>query len=240
MKKVGFITVKGGTGKTSVTGYFAKKLSKTGQKVGAVDCDTVKPDLNEEFGIYEDRFKDLNFTSTHLIPIQENGVKLFSLGFYPESERATVLSDKSTSEVVQEMFHTVDWSGIDVLCVDCPPQSHEIAQEVVKAFSKEDGFVIVTTPKKKPMTNALRTKDFLTFLNARILGVIVNMAYVPMPDNTIRWFDYTPEQIEQKLNLPLLSVIPFVFKDDEIERHITLKPILDALNSKPKFSIRGR
>lgn len=240
-KRIVGISGKGGVGKSTWNLALAKKLRDAGYKTGLVDVDVTKADLGHMMDVAE-QFDKIEVTPTHILPMEVDGIKLFSLSCYPEAERATLVEDKSTLDMIKQMFTTVDWSGVDYLIVDAPPTTQEITQELVKILNKPtDGFIIVTTPNKTPVVGGRMTMDMLNFYKVRVLGCVVNQAYIPCPScNNLQWFDYTPEQVERQLNLPILSTIPFVLNGGKIEDHITLKPILDALNGAPKVSIRGR
>ncbi|MCK5604542.1 P-loop NTPase [Candidatus Pacearchaeota archaeon] len=228
-------------GKSSTALALARKLRDAGYRTGLVDVDVTKADLGHMMDVAE-QFDRIEVTPTHILPMDVDGIKLFSLSCYPEAERATLLEDKNTLDMINQMFTTVDWSGVDYLVVDAPPTTQEITQELVKILNKpDDGFIIVTTPNKTPVVGGRMTLDMLNFYKVNVLGCVVNQAYIPCPNcNQLQWFDYTPEQVEGQLNLPVLSVIPFVLNGGKIEDHIDLKTILDALNSGPKISLRGR
>ncbi len=242
IKRVCTISSKGGVGKSSNALALARKLRDAGYKTGLVDVDVTKADLGHMMGVAE-QFDKIEVTPTHILPMEVDGIKLFSLSCYPEAERATLLEDKATIDMMRQMFTTVDWSGVEYLVVDAPPTTQEITQELVKTLNKPtDGFIIVTTPNKMPVVGSKLSLDMLRFYKVRILGCFVNQAYISCPHcNNLQWFDYTPQEVGGILDLPVLSTIPFVLNGGKIEDFITLKPILDALNdNKPKISLRGR
>lgn len=241
MKRICSISSKGGCGKSTFALALAKKLRDAGFKTGLVDVDVTKADLGHMMDVAE-RFDKIEITSTHILPMEVDGLKLFSLSCYPESEKATLLEDKSTLDLIEQMFITVDWRGIDYLVVDAPPTTQEITQELVKILNKPtDGFIIVTTPNKTPVIGSLVSLDMLNYYKVKVLGCVVNQAYVPCPKcNELQWFDYLPQQVEAKLGVPILSTIPFVFDGGQITQHINLKLILDALDSEPEIKLRGR
>ncbi len=242
IKRICTISSKGGVGKSSNALALARKLRDEGYKVGLVDVDITKADLGHMMGVAE-QFDKIEVTPTHILPMDVNGVKLFSLSCFPEAERATLLEDKSTIDMMRQMFTTVDWSGVDYLIVDAPPTTQEITQELVKTLNKPtDGFIIVTTPSKMPVVGSKISLDMLRYYKVRILGCFVNQAYIPCPHcKELQWFDYTPQEVGEILGLPVLSTIPFVLNGGKIEDFINLKLILDTLNDgKPKISLRGR
>lgn len=242
MKRLVSISSKGGTGKSTFAVALAKKLRDAGFKTGLVDVDVTKADLGHMMDVAE-KFDRIQITSAHILPMEVDGLKLFSLSCYPESEKATLLEDKDTLDLIEQMFTTVDWRGVDYLVVDAPPTTQELTQELVKILNKPtDGFIIVTTPMKTPVVGSKISLDMLNYYKVKVLGCVVNQAYVPCPNcNELQWFDYLPQQVESKLGIPILSTIPFVFDGGQIEKHINLKLILDALNdNEPKIKLRGR
>lgn len=240
-KRICAISSKGGVGKSTDALALAKKLRDAGFKTGLVDVDVTKADLGHMMDVAE-QFDRIEVTSTHILPMEVDGIKLFSLSCYPEAERATLLEDKSTLDTISQMFTTVDWSGVEYLVVDAPPTTQEITQELVKILNEPtDGFIIVTTPERVPVIGSKISLDMLNFYKVKVLGCIVNKAYIPCPNcKNLQWFDYTPEQVEGLLGIPNLATIPLILNGGKIEDYITLKPILDALNGTPKVSIRGR
>lgn len=221
MKKLGVFTVKGGAGKSTIAKAVAEELRPHVRKVGLLDADVVKPDLFEMLlGVTPAKaWADLTVDADGIRPLNLFNMEFFSLGFYPESERATMLQDKTAAEIVAELFTSVKWT-CDVLVVDMPPQSHDASRTIVDLFRWRDAFLVVTTPREAPILDAKRTIDLLETMHKRVLGIVVNMAYRDCPNCGFREGWQRPSNFDLLRGHKVIAEIPWVNDGEEVGQYI--------------------
>ena len=111
--------------------------------------------------------------------------------------------------VVKQFFQNVDWGELDVLVVDLPPGTGDAQLTMIQAVNI-DGAVIVTTPQKVAVMDAIRGVEMFTKLEVPILGIIENMSYIDVPGGQ-RMHPFGRgggESTALRYNVPLLQQIP--------------------------------
>ncbi len=227
MRKIGFLSVKGGVGKSTVSLTVARMLAKEGKKVGLIDADISNPNIPLFMGIEDPQIQDLKFTAEKIKPIEKDGIKFFSIGLLMGRGQAIIWDGKEASEWIEGMFEIVDWGDIDYLIVDMPPQTSDIANRVISHFNpRKDGFIVVSTSQGPAIDGALRTINALRFQKQNIGGVIVNMSYFLCPKcGHKEYLGMQRDEIEKVLGVKVLAEIPFT---KEPESHIDIKKILKS------------
>ena len=207
---------KGGVGKSTVTANLAVALSKTGAKVGVIDADIFGPSMptmfnceHEQPGIRKEGDKNL------IIPIEQYGVKLISIGFLTPAENAVVWRGPMASSALKQFIGDTAWGELDYLLIDLPPGTSDIHLTLVQTVPVT-GAVLVTTPQKVAIADA--QKGLAMFkqpqINVPVLGVIENMAYFTpeeLPENKYYIFGKNGgKQLAEKFEVPFLGEIPLV------------------------------
>jgi ATP-binding protein involved in chromosome partitioning len=207
---------KGGVGKSTVTSNLAVALAQAGAKVGLIDADIYGPSIPTMFNCeYEQpHVKQVNGRNI-IIPIEQYGVKLISIGFLAPPDSAVVWRGPMASSALKQFFSDADWGELDYLLIDLPPGTSDIHLTMVQTVPVT-GAVIVTTPQKVALADA--NKGLSMFkqpqINVPILGVVENMAYFTpeeLPDN--KYFIFGKDggkNLSEKYNVPLLGQIPLV------------------------------
>ncbi len=207
---------KGGVGKSTVTSNLAVALAQAGAKVGLIDADIYGPSIPTMFNceteqpeVRQENGKNL------LVPIEQYGIKLVSIGFLTPPDQAVVWRGPMASAALKQFFSDVVWGELDYLLIDLPPGTSDIHLTLVQTVPVT-GAVIVTTPQKVALADA--NKGLLMFrqpqINVPLLGIVENMAYFTpeeLPDNKYFIFgENGGKNLAEKYNVPFLGQIPLV------------------------------
>ncbi len=207
---------KGGVGKSTVTTNLAVALAKMGAKVGLIDADIFGPSIPTMFNCENEQphVKPVNGKNI-IIPIEQYGVKLISIGFLAPPDSAIIWRGPMASSALKQFFSDADWGELDYLLIDLPPGTSDIHLTLVQSVPVT-GAVIVTTPQKVALADA--SKGLAMFrqvqINVPILGVVENMAFFTpeeLPDNKYYIFGKDGgKNLSEKFSVPFLGQIPLV------------------------------
>jgi ATP-binding protein involved in chromosome partitioning len=207
---------KGGVGKSTTATNLAVALSQMGAKVGLIDADISGPSIPMMFNVEAEQpsIKQIDGKNI-IIPVEQYGVKLMSIGFLTPSDSAVVWRGPMASSALKQFIGDVDWGELDYLLIDLPPGTSDIHLTMVQTVPVT-GVVIVTTPQKVALGDA--TKGLTMFrqpqINVPVLGVIENMAYFTpeeLPDS--KYFLFGKEggkRLAERFDVPFLGEIPIV------------------------------
>src|SRR4051812_20324991 len=207
---------KGGVGKSTITSNLAVALAQAGAKVGLIDADISGPSIPTMFNCEHEQphVKQVNGRNI-IIPIEQYGVKLISIGFLAPPDSAVVWRGPMASSALKQFFSDADWGELDYLLIDLPPGTSDIHLTMVQTVPVT-GAVIVTTPQKVALADA--NKGLQMFkqpqINVPVLGVVENMAYfTPEELPNHKYFIFGKDggkNLSEKHNVPLLGQIPLV------------------------------
>ena len=207
---------KGGVGKSTVTTNLAVALAQSGAKVGLIDADIYGPSIPTMFNCEHEQptVKQVNGKNI-IIPIEQYGVKLISIGFLTPADGAVVWRGPMASSALKQFFSDADWGPLDYLLIDLPPGTSDIHLTLVQTVPVT-GAVIVTTPQKVALADVKRGIGMFRQpqINVPILGIVENMAYFTpeeLPDNKYYIFGKDGgKSLSEKYDVPLLGQIPLV------------------------------
>ena len=207
---------KGGVGKSTVTSNLAVALAQAGARVGLIDADIFGPSIPTMFNCEHEQphVKQVNGKNI-ILPLEQYGVKLLSIGFLTPPDSAVVWRGPMASSALKQFFGDADWGELDYLLIDLPPGTSDIHLTMVQTVPVT-GAVIVTTPQKVALADA--NKGLAMFrqpqINVPVLGIVENMAYFTpeeLPGN--RYYIFGKDggkNLSEKYNVPLLGQIPLV------------------------------
>lgn len=207
---------KGGVGKSTIAANLAVALGRTGAKVGLIDADIYGPsvplmfdEVNTKPGAIEKDGKML------ITPIEKYGIKILSIGFFVDPEKALVWRGPMASNALTQLFTEADWGELDYLVLDMPPGTGDIHLTIVQQLSVT-GVAIVTTPQEVALADARKAIGMFSQENIKvpILGLVENMSWFTpkeLPNN--KYFIFGEEggkKLAAEFNIPLLGQIPLV------------------------------
>lgn len=207
---------KGGVGKSTVTTNLAVALAQAGATVGLIDADIYGPSIPVMFNCEREQPEVKVVNGKNLImPLEQYGVKLISIGFLAPPESAVVWRGPMASSALKQFIADTIWGDLDYLLIDLPPGTSDIHLTLVQTVPVT-GAVIVTTPQKVALADAM--KGLAMFkqpsINVPVLGVIENMAYFTpeeLPENKYYIFGKDGGRtLAEKYQVPFLGQIPLV------------------------------
>ncbi|GAB2884975.1 Mrp/NBP35 family ATP-binding protein [Myroides odoratimimus subsp. xuanwuensis] len=170
---------KGGVGKSSVTVNLALAMAKQGLKVGVVDADIYGHSVPAMLGVADSRptqVEDL------IMPVPTpSGVSVISIGMLkPRRDQVVAWRGPMLDRALVQMLSDVYWGDIDVLLLDLPPGTGDVAISLGQHLPNAE-VVVVTTPQEAAAEVAERAGTMASMMHQRVVGVVENMSFLPCP-----------------------------------------------------------
>ena len=198
---------KGGVGKSTVSSNLAVALARAGRRVGLLDADIYGPSQPRMFGLTQ-RPSSPDGKTIH--PLQAHGVTLMSIGLMLPEDKAVVWRGPMLMGALQQMLTQVAWGTLDVLIVDLPPGTGDVAMTLCQK-SEVTGAIVVSTPQDVALLDARKALDMFATLKTPVLGLIENMSVFHCPhcgqDSHIFGHGGVAREAE-RLGVPLIGALP--------------------------------
>ncbi|WP_229331567.1 Mrp/NBP35 family ATP-binding protein [Streptomyces sp. UNOC14_S4] len=168
---------KGGVGKSSVTVNLAAAMAADGLKVGVVDADIYGHSVPRMIGVGDARPTQVE---NMIMPPSANGVKVISIGMFTPGNAPVVWRGPMLHRALQQFLADVYWGDLDVLLLDLPPGTGDIAISVAQLVPNAE-ILVVTTPQQAAAEVAERAGSIAVQTHQKIVGVVENMSGLPCP-----------------------------------------------------------
>lgn len=171
---------KGGVGKSSVTANLALSLAARGLEVGILDADIYGHSIP---GLLGSDQPPTMMEEDMILPPIAHGVHFISVGQFVEGNAPIVWRGPMLHRAIQQFLTDVFWGSLDVLLLDLPPGTGDVAISVAQLIPNAE-LVIVTTPQSAAAEVAERAGSLAQQTRQRIAGVVENMSAMRLPDGT--------------------------------------------------------
>ncbi|MET7393446.1 Mrp/NBP35 family ATP-binding protein [Dactylosporangium sp. NPDC005572] len=167
---------KGGVGKSSVTVNLAASLAARGLSVGVVDADIYGHSIPRMLGA-DGRPTQVE---SMIMPPSAHGVKVISIGMFTPGNTAVVWRGPMLHRALQQFLADVYWGDLDVLLLDLPPGTGDVAISLAQLLPSAE-ILVVTTPQAAAAEVAERAGSIALQTHQRIVGVVENMSWLELP-----------------------------------------------------------
>jgi ATP-binding protein involved in chromosome partitioning len=202
---------KGGVGKSTVTVNLAAAMAARGLSVGVLDADIHGHSIPRMMGTTD---RPTQVESMILPPIAHE-VRVISIAMFTKGNEAVVWRGPMLHRALQQFLADVYWGDLDVLLLDLPPGTGDIAISVAQLIPNAE-ILVVTTPQSAAAEVAERAGSIALQTRQRIVGVVENMSWLALPDGSQLpvFGEGGGQQVAERLSravgadVPLLGQIP--------------------------------
>jgi len=245
---------KGGVGKSSITANLAVAMAQMGLTVGLVDADVYGHSIPRMLGAFDAP----TMVEGMIMPPQAYGVRVISmLPFKPGGmSQPVAFRGPMLHRALQQFLADVWWGDLDILLLDLPPGTGDIAISTAQLLPNAE-IVVVTTPQAAAADVAVRAGTLAEQTHQKVVGVVENMSSFPCPHcgEPIDLFGIgggalVAETISTQLgtSVPLLGQVPFdvalreggdsgsplVLSHPDAPAAVALRQIAETLGARPR------
>lgn len=206
---IGVVSGKGGVGKSMISSLLAVTLAEKGLNVGIMDADITGPSIAKTFNVKEKAYGQNNLIYPHVT--EKYNIKVISSNMLLENDDDPIVWRGSLiSNLVKQFYTDVFWGKLDVLLIDMPPGTGDVALTTFQSIPL-DGIVMVTTPQDLVSMIVSKACKMANMMNVKMMGVVENMAYVECPNCHEKIYLYGKSKtidLIKPYNLDILASLP--------------------------------
>jgi ATP-binding protein involved in chromosome partitioning len=210
---------KGGVGKSTLTANLAVAIAQTGKQVGILDADVYGHSIPHVLGIHQKpvlvdkmivppvKFLGPQRSGPSGRPVISDGdiasdvsLKLMSIGFFLDDNQPVMWRGPMLHRALEQFLSDVHWGQVDVLVVDMPPGTGDVAISLGQLLPRAETLV-VTTPQPAAQEVASRAGVMAQKTGMRLIGVVENMTGDVFGAGG-------GEGLAQELGVPLIGSVP--------------------------------
>ena len=213
---IGVSSGKGGVGKATIAANLAVALAQLGYKVGLLDADIFGPSVPKMFGVEDAKLYMETVDGRDLIiPIEKYGVKLLSIGFLVDPEKAVLWRGGMASNALKQLITEANWGDLDYFVIDMPPGTSDIHLTLVQTLAIT-GAIVVSTPQEVALADARKGISMFQSkeVNVPLLGLVENMSwFTPAAHPDEQYFIFGKDggkKLAERLGVELLGQVPLV------------------------------
>ena len=245
---------KGGVGKSSVTANLAVAMAQDGLTVGLVDADVYGHSIPRMLNALDAP----TMVEGMIMPPQSYGVRVISMLLFKPGgiSQPVAFRGPMLHRALQQFLADVWWGDLDVLLLDLPPGTGDVAISTAQLLPNAE-IIVVTTPQPAAADVAVRAGTLAVQTHQKVAGVVENMSSFPCPHcgEPLDLFGFgggaiVAETISKQLGttVPLLGQIPFdvalreggdsgrplVLSNPEAPASVALRSIARSLGNRPR------
>jgi ATP-binding protein involved in chromosome partitioning len=162
---------KGGVGKSTLSANLAVAFAQLGKQVGILDADVYGHSIPHVLGIHQKPV----LVDKMIVPPVKHDLKLMSIGFFLDDNQPVMWRGPMLHRALEQFLSDVHWGQLDVLVVDMPPGTGDVAISLGQLLPRAET-IVVTTPQPAAQEVASRAGVMAQKTGMRLVGVIENMS----------------------------------------------------------------